>query len=160
MILMPGARFLLLALMVILTGCGSSGEEQGGLHFDADLKVANSAPVQIQGVLKVTNQGHESVLLTSARCPLMLRAYRNDELVWDQGESAICPVLVMPNPIIYLPLEVRPGGELELSTTSVSAGEILGNQLDEGEYSLSIYVHAPRFSEPSEFLAGKVKLTR
>lgn len=158
-------RFLPLALLALLASCGGDDEEHGDLRFDADLKVMESFPVQIQGVLKVENRGDETVNLTSVGCPLMLRVYQDDQEVWDQGENAICPAMQTPDiggpgPVIYLPHEVKPGEEIELTTGIVSAADILGAELENGEYSVSVYILNPEIDEPTEFEAGEVELAQ
>lgn len=159
-------RFLPLALLALLAGCGSSdGEEHGGLRFHAEVKVMESFPVQIQGVLKVENLGDEAVNLTSVGCPLMLRVYQDEQEVWDQGELAICPAMQTPDiggpgPVIYLPHEVKPGEEIELTTATVSAADILGDELENGKYSVSVYILNPEIDEPTEFEAGEVELAQ
>lgn len=145
-------RLLLLALLALLAGCGS-GDEIDGLYFEADIRVMESFPVQIQGVLKVENRGKEGVILTSFGCPLMMRVYQDDQEVWDQGEAAVCPA-------IFLPLEVEPGQEVELTTPVASASQILGDELENGEYSVSVYIVAPEIEEPTEFRAGEVELAQ
>ena len=158
-------RFLPLVLVALLAGCGEDGDEYGGLRFDADLVVMESFPVQIQGVLKVENLGDEAVNLTSVGCPLMLRVYQDEQEVWDQGELAICPAMQTPDiggpgPVIYLPHEVKPGEEIELTTATVSAADILGDELENGEYSVSVYILNPEIDEPTEFEAGEVELAQ
>lgn len=139
--------FLPLALMALLASCGDD-DENGDLSFDASLKESAAGT---QGVLKVENHGDETVTITGSACPLMLKIYDGDEMVWDQGEDYACI-------LIYSPINVEPGQEIELTTKAVTDAEILGEELEPGKYSASVYVVGPEYDGPDEFEVGDIEL--
>lgn len=140
--------FLPLALTTLLVGCGD--DENGDLSFDAYLEETET---QIQGFLKIENQGDEAITITGSACPLMLRVYDGDEMVWDQGEESACIA-------VYTPFIVEPGQERELITEAVTDAEIMGDDLEPGKYLVSVYVVSPEYDGPDEFEAGEVELAK
>jgi hypothetical protein len=147
-------RVLPVAFMALLAGCGSNqtaavlSQSANTLSFEASVKESAD---QYRGILRVENHGDESITLTGSACPLMLRVYNGDKLVWDQGENSACIM-------IYSPLVIEPGQEVELATKSVSASEIMSRGLEAGKYSASAYVVGPEYRGPEEFEAGQVEL--
>jgi hypothetical protein len=149
-------RVLPVAFMALLAGCGSNqttaviSQATNTLSFEASIKENSD---QYRGILRVENHGDESVTLTGSACPLMLRVYDGDKLVWDQGENSVCIM-------IYSPVVIEPGQEVELTTNAVTAGEILGDKLTAGQYSAAAYLVGAEYQGSIEFQAGLIELIK
>lgn len=109
---------------------------RNGIEYEADVRVMESFPVQLAATVTVTNRGTEERTVTfSDGCLALLRAYRSDGggPVWDQaGEMGCTQALV--------PVTLAPGESRELQVPTVSAYEILGDALPDGDYRIVAYV--------------------
>lgn len=125
-----------------------------GIDFEPDLTVRNEFPVQLSGVIEVTNRRRTPVVLTFPRgCAARLRVYEEQGSrvapVWDQRGAGSCA----PGP---LTLDLAPGASSALELPAVNAHDILGDSLPAGEYRLTIYLEPD--GQVIEVEAGRVDL--
>lgn len=140
------------ALLAILVGatCGdqpvpthqdpggdlSGSVVRGEIEYDADVLVMESFPVQLAGRATVKNLSGQSRTVTFPDgCVALMRAYRPEggEPVWDQAQGIGCTMALVP-------VELAPGEERELPTPTASGYEILGTDLPDGAYRITVYL--------------------
>lgn len=109
---------------------------RNGIEYAGDVRVMESFPVQLGATVTVTNRATEERTVTfSDGCLALLRAYRPDggAAVWDQAGELGCTQALVP-------ITLAPGESRELQAPTVSAYEILGDTLPDGEYRIVAYV--------------------
>jgi hypothetical protein len=109
---------------------------QDGIEYKGDVAVMESFPVQLRGRVTIANRSGETRTVTFPDgCVALLRAYRpgESEPVWDQSGEQACTMALVP-------VELAPGATQEVPTPTASAYEILGEDLPDGEYRITIYL--------------------
>jgi hypothetical protein len=134
-------------------GSLSGSVVRDGIEYQADVLVMESFPVQLSGRATLRNTSSESRTVTFPDgCVALLRAYRADGggPVWDQSSGLGCTMALVP-------IELGPGEEREIPTPNVSAYEILGNELPDGDYRIAVYLR-PVDGAEVEIVAGTTDL--
>ena len=144
-------RPLAAALLVACTGAStptSDGSTRGGgsprggvvvqdgIEYTGEVLVMESFPVQLSGRVTIANRSAESRTVTFPDgCVALLRAYRpgESEPVWDQAGEQACTMALVP-------VELAPGATQEVPTPIASGYDILGEDLPDGEYRITIYL--------------------
>ncbi len=104
------------------------------VEYRADMAIMESFPVQLAVRVTITNQGSEEAELTFPDgCVALLRAYRDGERVWDQSSDIACTMALVG-------MTLAPGESREVGAPNVSAYEILGESLPDGEYEIRAYL--------------------
>lgn len=125
-----------------------------GLEWVAHVNVMESFPVQLVGGLTIRNSGDGPIsLLFPDGCVALLRARESDGAgetpVWDQRQEVACTLATVP-------VDLETGEERSFDTPTVSAREILGADLPDGEYRIAVY--ARPVGEEVEVEVGTVEL--
>ena len=125
-----------------------------GIDFEPDVALLESFPVQLGGSVAVTNRRDLPVRLTFPRsCAARLRVYEEQGSrvapVWDQAGTGACGV-------VPLTLDLAPGESRDLRLPIVSAREILGDSLPDGEYRVTVYLEPD--GHVIEVEAGRIDL--
>lgn len=142
-----------------LSGCGSDSQPPtrpiaqvvvGGLTYRG--KVQGVEPGVLRGEVTIANET-ESVRSVTFRdgCVVLMRAFRDDRRVWDQGDNVFCTMALVR-------VELGPGEERTFATEA-EVEEILGDELPEGAYSLTLYLR-PLEGEEIELKVGEFELRR
>lgn len=123
-----------------------------GLDVSADVTVMESFPVQLRGRLTVENPTGDTIVFDVGGCPIFLRVYRTQDggPVWDQGNGAICTMILRT-------VSLEPGAVEVFETPTVGAREILGADLPDGTYRTAVYLAFAGDGE-REAEAGTVEL--
>lgn len=124
-----------------------------GIEYRAEVLVMESFPVQLSGRAFVTNRSAEPRTVTFPDgCVVLMRAYSPEggAPVWDQASEVGCTMALVP-------IELEPGEERVLPTGNVSAYEILGTDLPDGPYRITVYLR-PVEAEVIDLEAGTVDL--
>jgi len=124
-----------------------------GLRLEAEVAVIDSTPVQLRGSLEVTNPTDQATSFDVGGCPVFLRVYdATGTVVWDQGDGAICSMILRT---------VTLGAEEteRFQTAEAEVGEILGEELPDGSYRAAVYLAFVDGGQP-EASAGEVELAR
>lgn len=161
-----GSRwFFLGALPVAIAACANATSTapdtvQGtdglrGIDFHPEILVMESFPVQLAGSVQITNRRERGVRLTFPDdCVALLRAYDHDGTrnapVWDQRGLPACDA----DPSFSL--NIPAGGTVAVRVPTVSAYDILGDDLPDGTYRLT--VHLEPNGQVVEAEAGAVDL--
>ena len=126
-------------------------QPNGDLGLEADVAIMESFPVQLKGTLRVENQSSQPISFDVGGCPVFLRAYgpTGGEPVYDQAASTTC-IMILET------VKLEPGGVETFETPTVSAADILGGNLPDGTYRLTIYL--PMVEGELEADAGEVQL--
>ncbi|HUP19676.1 MAG TPA: BsuPI-related putative proteinase inhibitor [Gemmatimonadota bacterium] len=107
---------------------------RNGVEYRADLAVMESFPVQLAGRVTITNATGAAVQLTFPDgCVALLRAYRSDARVWDQSSGIACTMALVQ-------VSLAPGESRTVQAPNVSAYEILGDELPDGDYEIRVYL--------------------
>lgn len=109
---------------------------QDGIEYTGEVLVMESFPVQLSGRVTIANRSGEVRTVTFPDgCVALLRAYRpgESEPVWDQSGGQACTMALVP-------LELAPGATQEVPTPTASGYDILGEDLPDGEYRITIYL--------------------
>jgi hypothetical protein len=109
---------------------------QDGIEYTGDVAVMESFPVQLRGRVTIANRSEETRTVTFPDgCVALLRAYRPGETepVWDQAGEQACTMALVP-------VELAPGATQEVPTPTASGYDILGEDLPDGEYRITIYL--------------------
>lgn len=107
-----------------------------GIEYTGDVAVMESFPVQLRGNVTIANRSAETRTVTFPDgCVALLRAYRpgESEPVWDQSGEQACTMALVP-------VELAPGATQEVPTPTASGYDILGEDLPDGEYRITIYL--------------------
>lgn len=106
----------------------------GDITYRAETVVMESFPVQLRTSVHITNGTNAAVTLTFPDgCLVLLRAYHDEartDLAYDMSKHVGCTLAVVP-------VNIAPGETRSLSTSTVSAREILGSTLPNGTYYFS-----------------------
>ncbi|HYO47487.1 MAG TPA: hypothetical protein VEY33_12450 [Gemmatimonadota bacterium] len=124
-----------------------------GIEYRAEVLVMESFPVQLAGRAIVTNRSDELRTVTFADgCVALMRAYRpqGGAPAWDQAQGIACTMALVS-------VEFAPGEERVLPAGSASAYEILGTDLPDGPYRITVYLR-PVEAEVIELEAGTADL--
>lgn len=107
----------------------------GDLGVEADVAIMESFPVQLKGTLRVENQTALPISFDVGGCPVFLRAYgpTGGEPVYDQAASTTC-IMILET------VTLEPGGARTFETPTVSAADILGGNLPDGTYRMTVYL--------------------
>lgn len=107
----------------------------GDLGVEADVVVMESFPVQLKGTMRVENRSAQPISFDVGGCPVFLRAYgpTGGEPVYDQAASTTC-IMILET------VTLEPGGARTFETPTVSAADILGGNLPDGTYRLTVYL--------------------
>ncbi len=134
-------------------GSPSGSVLRDGLEYRAEVLVMESFPVQLSGraTLRNTSSAARTVTFPDG-CVALLRAYRagGGEAVWDQAGDLACTMALVP-------VELGPGEEREIPAPTVSAYEILGTELPDGDYRIAVYLR-PVDGDEVEVDAGTTEL--
>ena len=107
-----------------------------GIEYRADVLVMESFPVQLSGRATIRNasSGQRTVTFPDG-CVALMRAYRpqGGGPVWDQSHEIACTQALVP-------VELAPGEERVFPTPSASAYEILGSDLPDGDYRITVFL--------------------
>ena len=136
--------FLAIAALPSCTRGGDPQEPTGaysavvesGVRYEADTRVMESFPVQLATTVTAINTTGRRVELTFPDgCVALVRAYRpgESEPVWDQSGEQACTMALVP-------VELAPGATQEVPTPTASGYDILGEDLPDGEYRITIYL--------------------
>ena len=109
---------------------------QDGIEYTGEVLVMESFPVQLSGRVTIANRSGETRTVTFPDgCVALLRAYRpgESEPVWDQSGEQACTMALVP-------VELAPGATQEVPTPTASGYDILGEDLPDGEYRITIYL--------------------
>ena len=134
-------------------GSLSGSVVRDGIEYRADLLVMESFPVQLSGRTTIRNTSNETRTISFPDgCVVLLRAYRTagGGPVWDQASGIACTMAIVP-------IELAAGEEREIPTPTVSAYEILGTELPDGDYRIVVYLR-PIESGEVEIEAGTTDL--
>ncbi|HUP00646.1 MAG TPA: hypothetical protein VM737_03880 [Gemmatimonadota bacterium] len=109
-----------------------------GIDFQSEIAILESFPVQLAGTVQITNRRETAVSLTFPDdCVALLRIYDREGArnapVWDQRGSPACE----PKP---LTVALAPGGTAAVRVPTVSAYEILSDNLPDGSYRVTVYL--------------------
>lgn len=124
-----------------------------GIEYRADLLVMESFPVQLRARTFMKNRTGESRTITFRDgCVTLMRAYRagGGEPVWDQAKGTGCTMALVP-------FTLGPGEERELPVTGATAYDILGAELPDGPYRITVYLR-PVDGPEVEIGAGTTEL--
>lgn len=124
----------------------------GGLALEANVAVMESFPVQLAGTLRVKNPTQRTISFDVGGCPVFLRVHGSakGEVVWDQGDGAICTMILRT-------VTLEPDAVESFQTTTAGAGDILGEDLPDGTYRVAVYLALIEGGQP-EAVAGEVQL--
>lgn len=124
----------------------------GGLALEAQVAVLDSVPVQLRGTLRVENPTERTISFDVGGCPVFLRVYGAEDAraVWDQGDGAICTMILRT-------VTLEPGNSETFQTGEASAADILGEDLPDGTYRVAVYLALLEGGQP-EAAAGQVEL--
>lgn len=124
----------------------------GGFALEANVAIMESFPVQLTGTLRVENPTQRTISFDVGGCPVFLRGYGSakGEVVWDQGDGAICTMILRT-------VTLEPGAVESFQTTTAGAGDILGEDLPDGTYRVAVYLALVEGGQP-EAVAGEVQL--
>jgi hypothetical protein len=126
-------------------------EDISSLELEADVAVMESFPVQLRGKLTVDNPTERTIRFDVGGCPVFLRAYgAAGDIAWDQGDDAICTMILRT-------VTLEPGAAETFETGTVSAADILGEDLPDGTYGVAVYLALVEGGRP-EAHAGEVEL--
>lgn len=109
---------------------------QDGIEYTGEVLVMESFPVQLSGRVTIANRSGETRTITFPDgCVALLRAYRpgESEPVWDQSGEQACTMALVP-------VELAPGATQEVPTPTASGHDILGEDLPDGGYRITIYL--------------------
>lgn len=109
---------------------------QDGIEYTGEVLVMESFPVQLSGRVTIANRSQETRTATFPDgCVALLRAYRPGERepVWDQSGEQACTMALVP-------VELAPGATQQIATPTASGYDILGEDLPDGEYRITIYL--------------------
>jgi hypothetical protein len=110
-----------------------------------------SFPVQLRGTLRVSNPTDGPISFDVGGCPVFLRVHGADGApVWDQGDGAICTMILRI-------VRIEPGGAETFETGTSSAADILGEDGPDGTYRVAVYLALVSGDQP-EADAGEVAL--
>jgi hypothetical protein len=148
--------------IALLVGCARTTPPEAepaapalrGLDFEADLDVVARSPLRFVPFVRIENRRPTAVTLTfPIACVGLVRAYeeRRSAPVWQQAEGQDCPRAP-------LPVALMPGAEREIRIREVSAGEILGRNLPDGSYRLTVLLEPD--GHVLEVEAGRADLER
>lgn len=152
---------LLVALVAASSGCGSRDDATrpdaagadvvtvGDIRYTASTVVLESYPVQLRTTVRARATGAPRTLEIGGGCEVFLRAYHDDQLVWDQQRAVFCTMQLQR-------LTVPADTDLVLGT-STDAAEILGDSLPDGSYRLEALVNRVGGGVPVP--AGSVELS-
>jgi hypothetical protein len=140
----------LLVLLVTATACGAqdsipgdplkpgpAGTRTGGIAYSGQLAILESFPVQLAATVIARNASSSAVTLNFPdSCVVLLRAYRGDEVVWDQSQGTACLQMIVT-------VELAPG-ESRSFTSRTDAYAILGKDLADGVYRITGYLRPQR----------------
>lgn len=123
---------------------------RNGIGYAADVRVMESFPVQLTGVVTVTNRTDSTRTVTFPDgCVALLRAYDGEERVWDQASDRACTMALVP-------VRLTPGNSKNILTPTASAAEVLGADRPDGAYRIAAYLRPG--GEVVELNAGSVEL--
>jgi hypothetical protein len=117
-------------------GSLSGSVVRDGIEYRAEVLVMESFPVQLSGRATIRNTSDEDRTVTFPDgCVALMRAYRVEGggPVWDQAGGLACTMALVP-------VELGAGEEREVPAPTVSAYEILGTELPDGDYRIAIYL--------------------
>jgi hypothetical protein len=124
-----------------------------GLRLEAAVAVIDSTPVRLQGSLEVTNPTDQATSFDVGGCPVFLRVSdATGALVWDQGDGAICTMILRT-------VTLGAGETERFQTAEVDVTAILGEELPDGTYRAAVYLALVDGGRP-EASAGEVELAR
>jgi hypothetical protein len=124
-----------------------------GLRLEAEVAVIDSTPVQLQGSLEVTNPTDQATSFDVGGCPVFLRVYdASGAVVWDQGDGAICTMILRT-------VTLAAGETERFQTAEAEVTAILGEELPDGTYRAAVYLALVDGGQP-EASAGEVELAR
>jgi hypothetical protein len=107
--------------------------EVGGIEYRGQLAVMESFPVQLAASVTLTNRsGKPRTLSFPDGCLVLLRAYRNGNVAWDQASSVGC-TLAIEEITLALGESRRLGGR-------ATAYDVLGKDLPDGLYRIVAYL--------------------
>ncbi len=136
----------LLVLLVTATACaaqdsgpgdplkpGPAGTQTGGIAYSGQLAILESFPVQLAATVTAKNVSSSTATLRFPdSCVVLLRAYRGEELVWDQSHGTACLQMIVT-------VELAPG-ESRTFSSRTNAYEILSKDLANGAYRITGYL--------------------
>ena len=137
--------------VVALTACSEDpvGGTQHDFAYRVQMDIAESFPVQIGLRVEVENIGDETATVSfNDGCVVLMRVYDGDEEVWDLGHTVACAAVIVD-------VTLDPGQIETFEIGLISAAEILGDTLPDGEYRVAAYV---RPGKELELDAGTVNL--
>jgi hypothetical protein len=108
----------------------------GGIAYHVTgLVIAESFPVQIGTTVEVTNTSASSQSITFPDgCVVLMRAYdAQDALAWDSANDVACTQALVE-------VDLSPGETKTYQTGLVSGYTILGDDLPDGEYRITVYL--------------------
>ena len=153
-------RALVVLLLAACAGAGTRSIEGPapvrlrGLDFSARLEAGESAPTRLSGEVRVENRGGvPETLVFSDGCPVGLRIY-------DVEGERVAPVWETPRVCRAEPLAlaIAAGDAATLPIPVASAEEMLGANLPEGSYRVTVWL-APE-DRVIEIEAGEIDLRR
>lgn len=107
-----------------------------GIEYRAEVLVMESFPVQLSGRATIRNRTSDERTITFPDgCVALMRAYRpqGGGPVWDQAHEIGCTMALVP-------VELGPAEERVFPTPTASAYEILGTDLPDGDYRITVYL--------------------
>jgi len=129
----------------------SSAQDISSLELEADVSVMESFPVQLRGTLTAHNPTDRTIEFDVGGCPVFLRVYAAaGELAWDQGDNAICTMILRT-------VTLESGAAETFETATVSAADVLGEDLPDGTYGVAVSLALVEGGRP-EVRAGEVEL--
>jgi hypothetical protein len=124
-----------------------------GIEYRAEVLVMESFPVQLSGRATIRNATSEARTITFRDgCVALMRAYgsQGGGPVWDQAHELACTMALVP-------VALAAGEEQTIPTATVSAYEILGTDLPDGDYRITVYLR-PVDADEIEIEAGTTDL--
>lgn len=132
---------------------GAAIADFSGLRLEAGIKVIDSVPARLKGSLEVTNPTDQPASFDVGGCPVFMRVYdAAGAEVWDQGDGAICTMILRT-------ATLEPGETEIFQTAEAAVAVILGDDHADETYRAAVYLALVDGGQP-EASAGEVELAR
>ena len=126
-----------------VTGLPGDSALIGGLTYQVtSFVIAESFPVQVGVTVEIVNRSSTSQSVTFPDgCVVLMRAYDGGtEPAWDMGSGVGCTMALVQ-------VDLAPGESREFQTGLVSARTILGENLPNGNYRITVYLRPGQIVE-------------
>ena len=120
-----------IAGVLVFAGGGDDDDDEATTSGES----TSGGPEGVLSYQDAEDQGRLDEVTFPDGCVALLRAYRlgEPEPVWDQSGEQMCTMALVP-------VELAPGATQEVATPTASGYDILGEDLPDGEYRITIYL--------------------